>query len=75
VVHDGHRSPFPAAVGPGEECIVAIAVTAPAEGGRYELGLDVVHEHVRWFECETRVGIDVHGPGAPEPRARRRWRR
>jgi hypothetical protein len=59
LVHDGHRSPFPAAVAPGEECIVPAAVTAPAVGGRHELGLDVVHEHVRWFGCETRVAIDV----------------
>ena len=53
-------APVPAAVGPGEECIVPVTVSAPGEGGRYELGLDVVHERVRWFECETRVVMDVH---------------
>ena len=37
----------------------------PGRGGRYALGLDVVHEHVRWFECETRVVMDVHAAGAP----------
>ena len=74
LVHDGDRTPFPAAVGPGEECIVPVAVTAPGEGGRYELGLDIVHERVRWFECETRVAMDVHAAGAPEPGRRRWWR-
>jgi hypothetical protein len=59
LVHDGHRSPFPVAVAPGEECIVPVAVTAPADGGRLALGLDLVHEHVRWFGCETRVTMDV----------------
>jgi hypothetical protein len=59
LVHDGHRTPFPVAVAPGEECIVPVGVTAPATGGAHELGLDVVHEQVRWFGCETRVAMDV----------------
>ena len=48
-------------------------MTAPEIGGRLELALDVVHEHVRWFGCETRVAMDVNGPQRAEPR--RRWRR
>jgi hypothetical protein len=59
LVHDGHRTPFPAAVAPGEECIVPVAVTAPAAAGRVELALDVVHEHVCWFGCETRISMEV----------------
>ena len=73
LVQDGHRTPFPVAVAPGEECILPVGVTAPEAGGRLELALDVVHEHVRWFECETRVAMDVTGPQRAEPR--RRWRR
>lgn len=34
-------------------------VTAPATGGAHELGLDVVHEQVRWFGCGTCVPMDV----------------
>lgn len=71
LVHDGRRTPFPVAVAPGEECIVPVSVTAPDAAGRHELGLDVLHEQVRWFGCETRVAMDVAGAGAP----RRRWRR
>ena len=64
LVQDGHRTPFPVAVAPGEECIVPVGVTAPETDGRYELSLDVVHEHVRWFECETRVVMEVTGVAA-----------
>jgi hypothetical protein len=59
LVHKGHRTPFPAAVGPGEECLLPVGAAAPDTAGRHELGLDVIHEHVRWFECETRVAMDV----------------
>jgi hypothetical protein len=59
LIHDGHRTPFPAAVAPGAECILPVTVTAPEAPGRHELGLDVIHEHVRWFDCETRVVMDV----------------
>jgi hypothetical protein len=62
LVHDGPRTVFPAAVAPDAECIVPVLVTAPAEAGRYELGLDVIHEHVRWFDCETRIAMDVEAP-------------
>jgi hypothetical protein len=75
LVPDGHRTPFPAAVAPGEECILPVGVTAPETGGRLELALDVIHEHVRWFGCETRVAMDVTGPQRAEPRRRWRWRR
>ena len=67
--------PFPAAVGPGEECILPVGVTAPGDGGRYLLGLDVVHEHVRWFECETPSRWTSGGSGCAEPGRRRWWRR
>ena len=51
-VYDGDRTPFPAPVEPDKQCIVPVLVIAPARSGRYEVGLDVVHEHVRWFDCE-----------------------
>lgn len=68
-IHDGHRSPFPAAVAPDQECIVPAVVTAPQSEGPFELVFDLVHEHVRWFGCDTPVPMPVDGP----PR-RRRWR-
>lgn len=47
------RAPFPCSVEPGAEELVAVTVTAPDEPGDYELLIDVVHEHVRWFEIAT----------------------
>jgi hypothetical protein len=34
-------------------------VLPPASPGRYRLQVDLVHEHVRWFECGFDVAIDV----------------
>lgn len=43
------RSAFPCEVRPGEQSIVPLPVTAPTTRGRWELEVDVVLEHVRWF--------------------------
>ena len=31
----------------------------PAEPGAYVFELDLVHEHVRWFDCEVRLPVAV----------------
>jgi hypothetical protein len=56
---EGPRMPLPAPLGPGGAELVPIALSAPPVPGRYTLELDLVHEHVRWFECPTRVEAEV----------------
>jgi hypothetical protein len=80
----GPRSPFPRALAPGEGVLTPLQVDAPAVDGDYVLEVDVVHEHVRWFDCACRVPVRVQPPaGLPVPGARlretapprlRRWR-
>jgi hypothetical protein len=62
VVHDGVRTPFTEAVAPGRSAIVGAVVSAPEEPGEHVLVLDLVHEHVRWFGCETRIAMAVERP-------------
>jgi hypothetical protein len=50
---EGHRTALPHPLAPGESCLVELAVTAPAIPGRYLLAADLVHEHVRWFQCDA----------------------
>ncbi len=53
VESEGHRTTLPHPLAPGESCLVQMQVTAPAVCGRYLLAPDLVHEHVRWFQCES----------------------
>jgi hypothetical protein len=46
---DGPRVDFGAAVEPGDEVEVALAVRAPRPPGRYRLAFDLVEEHRYWF--------------------------
>jgi hypothetical protein len=57
--YDGLRSPLPCDLGPGEATIVPVWVEAPAEPGPYRLEIDLVHEHVRWFESPLPVEVAV----------------
>jgi hypothetical protein len=38
---------------------VPVWVHAPAEPGAYVLELDLVHEHVRWFDAPLRIDMQV----------------
>lgn len=67
VVSDGPRTAFPCSVGPGATAVVPLDVFAPMVPGRYELGVDVVHEGVRWFDCDSRFSLEVVPvPGWPD---------
>ncbi len=50
---EGVRTALPHPLAPGESCVVAMHVTAPTAADGYLLAPDLVHEHVRWFRCES----------------------
>ena len=56
------RTPFTETVAPGATTRLTMAIQAPPDHGRLQLRVDVVHENVRWFECEERLEIDVSPP-------------
>jgi hypothetical protein len=56
---EGLRSPLPVPLGPDETAIVAVWVDAPAAEGSYLLDIDLVHEHVRWFDDPLTVELRV----------------
>lgn len=56
---EGERSSLPHPVAPGESSVVPMNVRAPARAGRYELEVDLVHEHVRWFGCSLRLPFAI----------------
>ncbi len=65
-IPEGLRTPFPCAIGPGEQVIVPTGVVAPDEPGEYILEFDLVHEQVRWFDCPLRIKMQVLPKGASE---------
>ena len=42
--------PLPRALGPNESCTVTIEHAAPREAGRYQVKIDLVDQHICWFE-------------------------
>ncbi len=50
---EGLRTALPHPLAPGESCLVEMNVTAPPITGRYLLAPDLVHEQVRWFQCQS----------------------
>jgi len=56
------RTPFTETVPPGATTRLTMALQAPPDTGRLGLRVDVVHEHVRWFECEQRLEVEVGEP-------------
>jgi hypothetical protein len=73
VVAEGLRTPFTETVEPGEATVVMLAALAPEAPGRYVLEVDVVHELVRWFECEARLPVTVepYDQGTPDSQVAR----
>ena len=65
---EGERTSFPGPVAPGASAIVPLTVTAPPELGRFELEVDLVHEHVRWFGQPVRVAAVIEAHHGPERR-------
>jgi hypothetical protein len=74
--YEGLRSPLPCTLGPGASTVVPVWVEAPAEEGDHLLEIDLVHEHVRWFEAPLTVPVVVAerrprpqtaGPGGAAP--------
>lgn len=53
--HDAGRAMLPYALHPGEKALVELAILGPPREGQYELAIDLVHEHVRWFGCALRT--------------------
>jgi hypothetical protein len=65
---EGLRSPLTAPLLPGGTQIVPVWVAAPTAAGPYILELDLVHEHVRWFNQPLAVEMRVEqGRSFSEP--------
>jgi hypothetical protein len=56
---EGLRTSLPADVLPGESSVVPVHVLPPDELGRHVLEVDLVHEHVRWFDRPLRLEVEV----------------
>lgn len=64
-VEEGVRTALPHPLAPGRSCLVAMNVTAPSRAGPFLLAPDLVHEHVRWFDCDSpTVEMLVTAPAA-----------
>jgi hypothetical protein len=56
---EGPRTGLPANLEPGGSAIVPLPLVPPSEPGPYTLEIDLVHEHVRWFEQPLHVEVEV----------------
>ena len=56
---EGIRTSLPADVLPGESAVVPVHLIPPAEPGEHRLEVDLVHEHVRWFDCGLKLAVVV----------------
>jgi|GEM_PF-182115 len=63
VIAEGPRSAFTETVAPGASTLATLDLEAPDELGHYILEVDVVHEHVRWFDSAARLAVDVEDWG------------
>lgn len=62
IVQPTLRTPFTETVAPGATTRLTMAIQAPPDHGRLQLRVDLVHENVRWFECEERLEVEVSPP-------------
>jgi hypothetical protein len=53
------RTALPADVLPGDSAIVPLHVIPPAAAGPHRLEVDLVHEHVRWFDRPLRLDVTI----------------
>jgi hypothetical protein len=58
-VVEGLRTAMPAELASGQSALVPLVVQAPPRPGRFRLAVDLVHEHVRWFDCGFSVDVEV----------------
>jgi hypothetical protein len=58
----GPRTPMPAPARSGSTLRVPLLVQAPEHVGDYVLAVDLVHEHVRWFDVAVDVSLHVNEP-------------
>ena len=54
------RIGLPANLGPGQEVVVPLLITAPGQAGDYILELDAVHEGVNWFKDKGSPTLKVN---------------
>ena len=59
IVWDGHRTPFPRPIAPGETIELDAPVIAPRPPGRYVLRFDLVEEHRFWLSDVGVATLDV----------------
>ena len=59
LVEHGPHTPLPADLPPGRSLDVPVHVRAPQQPGRYRLSIDLVHEHVRWFNRPLDFAVEV----------------
>ena len=62
VEHEGVRTPLGQDLAPGASVVVPARIAPAPVGGSVELELDLVHEHVRWFDAGCVVRTHA-GPG------------
>lgn len=62
VLEEGLRTALGTALRPGASAIVPLEVLGPATSGQHEIEIDLVHEHVRWFDTAIRARISVRAP-------------
>lgn len=72
------RSLLPESVPPGRESLVLVWASAPVDEGSYLFEVDLVHEHVRWFDTTASTHVDVVpmlAPAQPGGAVSAEWRR
>jgi hypothetical protein len=72
LVTDDGRAELGGGLGPGEAAEVRLTVTAPSSPGPWTLEIDLVQEHVAWFEARGAVPLrlvveDAGGDAPPAP--------